>query len=88
MLPAPAAPQRGPQANETQGRSGNATLTLAAPVPLGAVLRRMVEAVRTRRQLAAMDDRMLADLAISRAEALREARRAPWDTAPASRRPA
>lgn len=35
-----------------------------------------------RRALAAMDDRMLADLGLGRAEALREASRAPWDLGP------
>ncbi|WP_439579758.1 DUF1127 domain-containing protein [Elioraea sp.] len=52
----------------------------------GAALGRMLRAMRTRRQLAGLDDRMLADLAISRADAMREARRAPWDTAPSDRR--
>lgn len=39
-----------------------------------------------RRALAAMDDRMLADIGLSRAEALAEASRAPWDLAPSARR--
>jgi uncharacterized protein YjiS (DUF1127 family) len=39
----------------------------------------MVRAIVTRRQLAAMDDRMLRDIGISRADALREADRLPWD---------
>lgn len=38
-------------------------------------------AVETRRDLAEMDDRMLRDIGISRAEALHEADRAPWDLA-------
>jgi len=42
---------------------------------LGAVL----HAVETRRRLAEMDDRMLKDIGISRADALEEAGRAPWD---------
>lgn len=41
-----------------------------------------LRAIATRRQLAAMDDRMLADIGISRAEALEEAGRAPWDLMP------
>lgn len=41
-----------------------------------ATLRRMIAAIRTRRQLAAMDGRMLSDIGISRAEAEREAARA------------
>jgi len=44
-------------------------------------LARMLRAVRTRRDLAAMDDRMLADIGLSRADALREAGRRPWDLA-------
>ncbi len=43
--------------------------------PLAAMWRAMV----TRRQLARMDDRMLRDIGISRAEALHEAERTPWD---------
>ena len=42
-------------------------------------LRAIWRAVRTRRELAAMDDRMLRDIGISRVDALREADRAPWD---------
>lgn len=41
--------------------------------------------VQTRRQLAEMDERMLADIGISRADALREAGRAPWDLRPPMR---
>jgi uncharacterized protein YjiS (DUF1127 family) len=43
----------------------------------------IVRAVRTRRLLATMDDRLLADIGVSRGEALFEATRAPWDTATA-----
>jgi uncharacterized protein YjiS (DUF1127 family) len=50
-------------------------------------LARMVAAIETRRQLAAMDDRMLSDIGISRAEALREAERRPWDLVPPPRPP-
>jgi uncharacterized protein YjiS (DUF1127 family) len=42
-------------------------------------LARALRAIETRRQLAAMDDRMLADIGISRTDALREADRRPWD---------
>jgi len=45
-------------------------------------LRRALQAIETRRQLAEMDRRMLADIGISRSKALEEARRAPWDLAP------
>ncbi|MCO6419952.1 DUF1127 domain-containing protein [Siccirubricoccus sp. KC 17139] len=41
--------------------------------------RAMWRAIATRRQLAEMDDRMLRDIGISRADALHEAERAPWD---------
>jgi uncharacterized protein YjiS (DUF1127 family) len=52
---------------------------LKSPLP---GLRAMLRAVRTRRQLAEMDDRMLRDIGISRLDALREAERAPWDLTP------
>ena len=39
----------------------------------------MARARRTRRLLAEMDDRMLADIGIGRGDALMEASRAPWD---------
>jgi uncharacterized protein YjiS (DUF1127 family) len=45
-------------------------------------LARMVEAIETRRMLAGLDGRMLADIGLSRADALREAGRRPWDVAP------
>ena len=48
-------------------------------------LRRAMQAIETRRQLAEMDRRMLADIGISRSEALNEASRAPWDLAPRRR---
>ncbi|MDB5374368.1 MAG: hypothetical protein JWP04_3010 [Belnapia sp.] len=41
--------------------------------------RAMLRAAITRRQLAAMDDRMLRDIGISRVDALQEADRLPWD---------
>lgn len=49
------------------------------------LLRRVWHARRTRRDLAEMDDRMLADIGIGRADAYEEARRAPWDVAPRPR---
>lgn len=49
------------------------------------VVASVARAVSTRRELAAMDDRMLADIGISRADAHAEAQRAPWDVTP--RRP-
>jgi uncharacterized protein YjiS (DUF1127 family) len=45
-------------------------------------LRRALQAIESRRHLAEMDRRMLADIGVSRSEALEEARRAPWDLAP------
>ena len=42
-------------------------------------LMQMIRAVITRRMLVEMDDRMLADIGISRAEALHESARSPWD---------
>lgn len=42
-------------------------------------LAEMRRARRTRRLLAEMDDRMLADIGIGRGDALMEASRAPWD---------
>lgn len=48
-------------------------------------LRRVLDAAESRRQLAEMDARMLSDIGISRAEALDEAARAPWDLAPRRR---
>lgn len=44
-------------------------------------LRRAWQVVATRHVLAEMDDRMLADIGISRADAQLEANRAPWDVA-------
>ncbi len=43
-------------------------------------LAEMHRAHRTRRLLAEMDDRLLADIGIGRGAALMEASRAPWDT--------
>ncbi|WP_270938611.1 DUF1127 domain-containing protein [Falsiroseomonas oryzae] len=44
-------------------------------------LARALHAIETRRRLAEMDDRMLKDIGITRADALQEASRAPWDLA-------
>ena len=45
----------------------------------------MYHALVTRRQLARLDDRMLKDIGLSRADALAEAARAPWDVGPPRR---
>ena len=55
-------------------RSGRAVLRQA-----WATFMEMRRARRTRRLLAEMDDRMLADIGIGRGDALMEASRAPWD---------
>lgn len=47
-----------------------------------AMLAEMVRARRTRRLLAEMDDRLLADIGVDRGQAHMEASRAPWDLAP------
>lgn len=48
-------------------------------------LRRAWVAHRTRRQLMELDEHMLHDLGLSRADAHREAARAPWDLDPIHR---
>jgi uncharacterized protein YjiS (DUF1127 family) len=58
---------------------------VAAPSGWFARLRRTLQAIESRRHLAEMDRRMLADIGISRSEALEEAARAPWDLAPRRR---
>lgn len=53
-----------------------------AAVPVAgwfSLLAAMLRAAQSRRRLAEMDDRMLKDIGISRAEAFEEANRAPWD---------
>jgi uncharacterized protein YjiS (DUF1127 family) len=42
-------------------------------------VRAALQAVRSRRELASMDDRLRADIGISRGEALMESRRSAWD---------
>jgi uncharacterized protein YjiS (DUF1127 family) len=49
------------------------------------LLSRIGQAIETRRQLAEMDDRMLSDIGISRADALAEYERASWDLGPPRR---
>lgn len=69
--------------------SGNVTWLPAAPpvrtrrtTPPLPSLRAMWRAVVTRRMLAEMDDRMLADIGVSRGDASMEANRRPWDLWP------
>jgi len=52
---------------------------LAGLARLWTGIRLALLAIETRRQLAGLDDRMLRDIGISHADALREAERAPWD---------
>lgn len=57
----------------------------AAPSGWFTRLRRTLQAIESRRHLAEMDRRMLADIGITRSEAREEAARAPWDLAPRRR---
>jgi uncharacterized protein YjiS (DUF1127 family) len=69
-------------------RTTNAGLQgIARPgsVSLWTVMRRMWVAVTSRRELAELDERMLRDLGLSKADVAREVARAPWDTAPMRR---
>jgi uncharacterized protein YjiS (DUF1127 family) len=82
----------GPEAPWRRAAMSNSTTTCgitfpsaAAPHPRATAaggwlgfLARMVEAIETCRMLAGLDDRMLADIGLSRADALREAERKPW----------
>lgn len=47
----------------------------------------IIRVIISRRELLDRDPRLLADVGLSRAEALAEAARAPWDTLPPPRRP-
>ena len=53
----------------------------ARPADIWTRLHRVFQVVTTRHMLAEMDDRMLADIGISRSQAATEANRKPWDTA-------
>ncbi len=59
--------------------SGGAVLRRGVLGQAWATFMEMRRARRTRRLLAEMDDRMLADIGIGRGDALMEASRAPWD---------
>lgn len=67
---------------------GSASRTSVAPRPAGATtrpvgwvgfLRKVMQAIETRQHLLEMDDRMLKDIGLGRADAEEEANRAPWD---------
>ncbi|WP_158639015.1 DUF1127 domain-containing protein [Elioraea rosea] len=72
-------------AARSPANAGLAGAALPASASLWTVVRRMWVAVTTRNQLAELDDRMLHDLGLSRADVVREVARAPWDTAPVRR---
>lgn len=59
--------------------------TEPTPGSLWTMARRMWLAIATRRELEHLDERMLHDLGLSKADVAREVRRAPWDTAPVRR---
>ena len=72
----------GVPASLRQRRRADRRFAWALPNEWMRAMSRAMEVMVTRRQLAAMDQRMLADIGISRAEAQEEANRAFWDTAP------
>ncbi|MFC3124855.1 DUF1127 domain-containing protein [Pseudoroseomonas globiformis] len=51
----------------------------ARPGPWAGVLRCILRTVRTRQQLAALDERLLRDIGMSPGDALAEVNRLPWD---------
>jgi uncharacterized protein YjiS (DUF1127 family) len=64
-----------------------AAANLPGPAPAGifARLRAMVAAARSRRALSELDDRLLADIGLTRSDVWRETQRKPWDLAFAGR---
>jgi uncharacterized protein YjiS (DUF1127 family) len=69
-----------------RGEYPGTTIGWLRPAPWLDGLRRTLEAARTRRILSDLDPRLLKDIGISRADAMQEAARAPWDLAPPPRR--
>lgn len=59
----------------------NATITAKRTKPRSfwARLRNMMTLRRERQQLRALDDHILADIGVTRAQALQESRKTPWD---------
>ncbi|MDG1458839.1 MAG: DUF1127 domain-containing protein [Pseudoprimorskyibacter sp.] len=55
------------------------TRPLTPQVSLWSVLTKAHAIFRQRHQLRKLDDRLLADIGVTRAEALQEVERAPWD---------
>jgi uncharacterized protein YjiS (DUF1127 family) len=82
-------PRRNQEDRHMTNRSLSVSPAIGTAAARGATwfdwLRRVLQAVESRRHLAEMDQRMLSDIGISRAEAVREATRAPWDLAPPRR---
>jgi len=74
-----------PTTLHTRANAGFAGPALTASASPWTALRRMWIAVTTRNQLAGLDEHMLHDLGLSRADVMRETGRAPWDTAPVRR---
>lgn len=68
--------------SSTGFRATYAPVLRVRPAPRWTWLRDLLRAIETRRYLEEMDARMLKDIGITRAEAQKEAARAPWDTAP------
>ena len=64
----------------TEGFSHSTTGRTAHGPSAWTRLRRIVQVVSTRNHLAEMDDRMLADVGLTRSDASAEMNRAPWDT--------
>jgi uncharacterized protein YjiS (DUF1127 family) len=69
----------------TTATAGFGSPAVPARETLWTVLRRLWITVTTRNQLAELDERMLHDLGLSKADVSREIARAPWDTAPVRR---
>ena len=63
----------------TEGFSHSTTGRTASVPSVWARLRRVIQVVSTRNHLTEMDDRMLADVGLTRSDAFIEMNRAPWD---------
>lgn len=74
-----------PIAPHLTATAGFGSPTSPAREPLWTVLRRVWITVMTRNQLAGLDERMLHDLGLTKADVGREISRTPWDIAPVRR---
>ncbi|MDJ0387877.1 DUF1127 domain-containing protein [Roseomonas sp. E05] len=72
MLAPPGSTFRSPAARLTSGHGSRLEGWAAS-------LRHALRVMETRRELARLDERLLCDIGMTRAEALTEAQRAPWD---------